>query len=176
MAKQKKHSKQRHTTKKRGGAAGRFSRFPHVAKTVLNGLFGKTGFERIDKAKDVGETILKQMEKANLHEQPQSDNQKKTRMYKTFLNNNTNTNSPHHADIIRVGPVRRTFTVKTPTTPTPTSRGSRSRSEPKLPKTLRHMTRSTRVPAAYAPTLDNVGANPIKNLESEFDLLNKFNK
>jgi len=158
----KKYSKQQRTTKKRGGAAGRFSRVSRVAGKLFNEVFGKTGLERIDKAKDVGEAILKEMKKAKVHEhQSDDDNQNNPRMYKILSNSNTNTNSsPLHAKVINH---HGTFTVKTPT-----NRGSRS--EPKLPKKLRHMTRSTRVPTEYAPTLGNIGSNPIKNLKSEFDL------
>ena len=155
MSKQKKQPK-RHTAKKRtyvAGAAGRYSR---AAKTIFHGIFGKTGIERVDKAKDIGDAVLKQVK--NMKKEQSIVDYNKNKKNKTFLIHN---NSPLHDGFIKSTP---TTNVKPPPR-TPITR--RSRSEPKLPKTTRHMTRSTQAPAVYAPTLNNQGVNPVKILDFE---------
>ena len=162
MSKQKKQQKKqlkRRTFKKRthvAGAAGRFSRVSRAATTILNGVFGKTGIERIDKAKDIGDAVLKQVKNMKKKQsQPILDFYKNKQQNKTFLTHDTR---QHHDGVIKPTP----GTIKkSPATPIT----HHSRSEPKLQKPARHVTRSTQEPVAYAPTLYNQGANPVKKLD-----------
>jgi len=150
MSKQIKQQKRR-TAKKRTYIAG--ARYSRAVKTIFHGIFGKPGIERVDKAKDIGDAVLKQVKNMK-KEQPIVD-YNKNKKNKTFSIHN---NSPLHDGFIKS---TSSTIVKPPRTPIT----RHSRSEPKLPKTTRHMTRSTQAPAVYAPTLNNQGVNPVKILD-----------